>query len=567
MGTLHLAFSQYGFSKDYFNTVISENIHDQRVLFQTVNHLLSGGIKDTEYSTCSDDKTLPEVFINFLTSKINGILSDLQRSGTSDTLEVSSQCKSTFLNFDIVTSDEICKLIKSSVKFCSSDPVPSFVFKKCSDILVSFLTRMVNHCLTNGIMPDALKIARITPILKKSGADCEQLKNFRPVSNLKFISKLMEKCVAVQLNQYLNDNCLLEEFQSAYKIAHSTETALLKIQSDILMSLDNGKAVVLVFLDMSAAFDTVNHKILLSRLSESFGIKGMALQWFNSYLTNRKQFVAINNAVSSVWDQNVGVPQGSVLGPILYVFSHNSHQQLLDTKECIERCVADIKRWMQANDLKLNQDKTETMLIHSKFKAYIDPPITQIGDDMIRVSSTATNLGFKFDKYLCCHDQIKQVCKSSFYFIRNIAKNRNYLTDSATESVVHAFITSKLDYCNSLYYGLPKYLLKRLQCIQNSAARLVVQASKFDHVTPVLIKLHWLPVRFRIMFKILLMVYKCLHDMVPPYLANVIKPRKTSRSLRSTTMEYLEEQRSRLVTYGDRSFSVAGPKLWNNLPN
>ena len=96
------------------------------------------------------------------------------------------------------------------------------------------------------------------------------------------------KCVAVQLNQYLNDNCLLEEFQSAYKIAHSTETALLKIQSDILMSLDNGKAVVLVFLDMSAAFDTVNHKILLSRLSESFGIKGMALKWFNSYLTNRK---------------------------------------------------------------------------------------------------------------------------------------------------------------------------------------------------------------------------------------------------------------------------------------
>ena len=102
--------------------------------------------------------------------------------------------------------------------------------------------------------------------------------------------------------------------------------------------------------------------------------------------------------------------------------------------------------------------------------------------------------------------------------------------------------------------------------IQSSAARLVVQASKFDHVTPVLIKLHWLPVCFRIMFKILLMVYKCLHDMAPPYLANVIKPRKTSRSLRFTTMEYLEEQRSRLVIYGDRSFSVAGPKLWNNLP-
>ena len=135
----------------------------------------------------------------------------------------------------------------------------------------------------------------------------------------------------------------------------------------------------------------------------------MPLKWFNSCLTNRKQFVAINNAVSSVWDQNVGVPQGLVLGPILYVlytfpvadilksyglsylfyaddsqlyiaFSHNSHQQLLDAKECLESCVADIQRWIQANDLMLNQDKTEIMLIHSKFKAYIDPPIIQIGD-------------------------------------------------------------------------------------------------------------------------------------------------------------------------------------------
>ena len=123
-----------------------------------------------------------------------------------------------------------------------------------------------------------------------------------------------------------------------------------------------------------------------------------------------------------------------------------------------------------------------------------------------------------------------------------------------------------MDYCNSLYYGLPKYLLKRLRSIQNSAARLIIQASKFDRVTLVLIKLHWLSVRFRIMFKILLMVYKCLHDMAPPYLADTIKPRKTSRPLRSTTMEYLEEQRSRLVTYGDRSFSVAGPKVWNSLP-
>ena len=130
---------------------------------------------------------------------------------------------------------------------------------------------MENNCITNRIMLNALKIARITTILKKSGADGEQLKNFRPVS------KLMKKCITVQLNQYLNDYSLLAEFQSAYKIAHSTETLLMKVQSDISVSPDNAKAVVLVFLDMSKVFDTLNHKILLSRLSESLRIKGMAL--------------------------------------------------------------------------------------------------------------------------------------------------------------------------------------------------------------------------------------------------------------------------------------------------
>ena len=126
-------------------------------------------------------------------------------------------------------------------------------------------------------MLNALKIAGITTILKKYGADGEQLKNFCPVSSLKFISKLMEKCITVQLNHYQNDNSLLAEFQSAYKIAHTTETPLMKVQSDISVSPDNAKAVVLVFLDMSAVCDTLNHKILLSRLSESLRIKGTAL--------------------------------------------------------------------------------------------------------------------------------------------------------------------------------------------------------------------------------------------------------------------------------------------------
>ena len=139
------------------------------------------------------------------------------------------------------------------------------------------------------------------------------------MSNLKFLSKLVEKPVFVQLNNYLTVNGLHERFQSAYKAHHSTETALLPITNDILLSLDRGDNVFLLLLDLSAAFDTVNHSLLLSRLENSFGITGTVLRWFHSYLSGRSQFVEINDTKSSVRDLTVGFPQGSVLGPIFYL--------------------------------------------------------------------------------------------------------------------------------------------------------------------------------------------------------------------------------------------------------
>ena len=143
-------------------------------------------------------------------------------------------------------------------------------------------------------------------------------KNYRPVSTLKYISKLTERVVALQLNEHLKENDILEHMQSAYKSGHSTETALLKVQNDILMAMDNQKVTALLLLDLSAAFDTVNHTILLNRLQKCVGITGGALRWFQSYLENRKQSVRINNVNSEPVDLKYGVPQGSVLGPVLF---------------------------------------------------------------------------------------------------------------------------------------------------------------------------------------------------------------------------------------------------------
>ena len=164
-----------------------------------------------------------------------------------------------------------------------------------------------------------MAVAVLKPLLKKQDADFEQLQNFRPISNLTFVSKLIEKAVALQLNDHVLRHHLDETFQSAYKAFHSTETALVRVHNDILTAIDNNNTVILLLLDLSAAFDTVDHSILLSRLSSRFGIKGIVLAWLRSYLTSRKQFVNVNKCRSSQRFLERGVPQGSVLGPLLHL--------------------------------------------------------------------------------------------------------------------------------------------------------------------------------------------------------------------------------------------------------
>ena len=222
--------------------------------------------------------------------------------------------------FTIATTEEVRHIVnKCSSKSCCLDPVPSSVFVKHLDLLVPVITNIVNLSLKSSTMSSSLKEAVLYPLLKKSLLDHELYANFRPVSNLRLLTKVTEKVVATRLIAYLQNNNLFEPFQSAYKQFHSCETALVQVQNDILRAVDNNCCVVLLLLDLSAAFDTVDHTILLNRMSSKFGIKGQVRNWFQSYLNKRTQFVLINGTRSSVRNIKQGVPQGSVLGPLLYL--------------------------------------------------------------------------------------------------------------------------------------------------------------------------------------------------------------------------------------------------------
>ena len=233
----------------------------------------------------------------------------------------------------------------------------------------------------------------------------------------------------------------------------------------------------------------------------------------------------------------------------------------------IETCAGEIDWWMVSNKLKLNGDKTKLLIINARHRPC--PPIDhiEVSNFKIQPSETVSNIGVTFDKHMSFDQHVTNVCKACFFHLRNIAKIRDYLSTADTEILVHALITSKLDSCNSLLYGLPKSMIDRLQNVQNSAARLITRNKKFDHITPVMKELHWLPINQRIVYKILLITYKALKGLAPSYICDMLQPLKSTMNLRSSMKGFLSVPPIRLVNYGQRSFSHAAPKLWNELPD
>ena len=231
-------------------------------------------------------------------------------------------------------------------------------------------------------------------------------------------------------------------------------------------------------------------------------------------------------------------------------------------------CLEEIKAWMKLNFLQLNSSKTEAIVIGTPHQVQSSPitSITFSGQD-IPLSSVVTNLGIKMDPHLNYETHIKHLCKTSFFHLKNIAKLRPTLTLPDAEKLVHAFVSSRLDYCNALLIGTPSKSLQKLQYIQNSAARVLMRVRKYEHITPILHSLHWLPITSRTEYKITLLTHQCIHGNAPPYLKELLEPKPSTRSLRSGNRNCLKERHTNLKTMGDRAFYAAAPRLWNSLPD
>jgi hypothetical protein len=372
----------------------------------------------------------------------------------------------------------------------------------------------------------------------------------------------------------------------------------MKVHNDIMSSLGKGDVVMLVLLDLSAAFDTIDHDILMKRLENRYGIKGAALNWFKSYLSDRTQSVLINDTESIKKHIKYGVPQGSKLGPILFnsyiapvskIAEKNGivdekyaddHQLILafkpkegmgqsQAKIKMEKCISEIKEFLENNKLSNNSEKTEFILIGSPAQLrQVQLDDIRIGDITVKTLQSVKNLGVILDSNMNFEKQVNKMCKNAYFNLKNIAKIRRCLNKEDTKLAVNALVAPHLDYGNGLLFGIKKSLINKLQVTQNSAARLIEKLRKYDHITECRKELHWLPIEARIEFKILTMVWKAMNNQAPAYLMCLLNSRTQAMNLRSTNKLMLDVPDGYGTnSYADRSFHRLAPKLWNKIPH
>ena len=565
---------------------------DTKKLYQLFNSI-SGKKSDNPMPENQSDQDLADNFADYFMSKIQNIRDSLQNVPA---YAPSPSCEYRLVQFKPLEPAQVKKIISSlATKSCELDIMPSKLLKEVLPEILPIITRIVNLSLVNGVFTDSWKVAIIRPLIKKLGLELIS-SNYRPVSNLSFLSKVLEKAALQQFMQYSDHHKLMPDYQSAYRANFSCETALVKLMDDLLWSMEHQRVTTLMAIDLSAAFDTVDHDVLLSVLNAKFGVTGNALRWFESYLRPRSCKVSVRSAYSEVKDLQFSVPQGSCAGPVLYLAYASTMQEVVpqniaihgyaddhaikvtfnpsdrldetSAMKNIEKCAADIKVWMDKNRLRMNSAKTEFIIFGSN--KHLDKCTTtrlDVNGEYVGLSQEIKYLGVYLDSHLTLKHHITLKCRTAMWNIQRIKLMRNFLTKDACETLILGLVISHLDYANALYVGLPDCDVKKLQRVQNISAKLVLKTK--DSSLACLKRLHWLPVHLRIKHKVLTLLFKSLRGESPNYLRDLVKLHSPARhGLRSESIyQKLTIPFSRRKTFANRAYSTVAPIWWNDLPN
>ena len=489
-------------------------------------------------------------------------------------------------HFDLVNEEQVLNVIKNlkDKKACGPDNVPAEFWKIVMTYILKPLTYIINLSFEQGVVPLQWKMSRVTPVFK-SGKKSD-MNNYRPISILSAIAKIVEKLVFDQLYGYMDQNGIISCNQSGFRPKHSTMTSLLNVTEDWLDSLDKGNLVGVVTLDLKKAFDTVDHSILLNKL-RLIGLNVMSLQWFSSYLANRMQYTCVNGVHSNSQNMQCGIPQGSNIGPLLFILFINDMPLCLKTCKislyaddtCLyyasanhqiltESLNADlllIDIWLKRNRLALNVPKCELLFIGTKkrLKNIIVPDVYIQNVPLKRVTH-CKYLGIVIDEHLDWGKHIEYLSKKVLKDIYLLKRIRPYVTQQTALIFYKSVIQCKFDYCSAIWGNTGKGNLDSLQKLQNRTLRVVLQVEWRFPSRDLFLCLKVENLSKRRDEHVLCILYKIVHGMIYGGFRKYFVIKEYHYSLRNAhkTLELPKPQ----TNFKKRSLCYRGIKSWNQLP-
>lgn len=580
--------------KDYYDNVFRTTQNDIRKTWSHINGLLGRGKKtplpnDMYHndlllkSDLQKAKYFNEYFID-LPSKINKEIPPVQ---TSYKQFLSVQNHSSSLYFRPTSVHEISNFVLTlkPSKACGSDDISPKVIKTCIQCIVEPLCDIFNKSLFQGIVPNKLKIAKVIPVFKKN--DRKNIENYRPIALLPIFSKILEKIVYKRLDDFLRLHDILIPQQFGFRKNCSTSMGVLNLVNTIINAIDAGKFCLGVFLDLSKAFDTIDHDILLSKL-EHYGIRGIALKWFKNYLHNRLQYVVVNGVKSQSRKVKYGVPQGSVLGPLLFLIYINDiinssqlftyslfaddtcllshHKDMHNLILSANNEVHNIFKWFCCNKLLLNASKTQYVVFRSRGKRIPDniDPLT-IGGHLINRSQNVRFLGVTVDDHLTWKDHLSNVCTKVSRSVGVIFKLRFFLPEQTLVTLYNAIIMPHLTYCNVAWGNTYRSHINKLIVLQKKAIRLITNSNYRSPSNPLFVQLQMLPLDELVSMNCLIFMYKSQSAQNNSFLKDAFIVNSTVHSYNTRQRNLIHQPFARTQT-ASNSFVINCIKEWNKLP-
>ncbi len=579
--------------EEYFKTKLS-NANNSKESWQAINELLNKKPKTTHVTqlnvddqVITGDTNIADCFNQYFSS-IGCKLSNNVQNINVDPMTFVTPTESSF-HFSCISVQEIFDALNqlNLRKSPGLDGISVRLLKDTSDVIAQPLANIFNLSPQTAIFPDEWKIAKVSPVFKEGNkTDCG---NYRPISVISVVAKLFEGLVYNQLRTFIADNSILVEQQSGFRSQHSTETALLSSTNEWLYNMDSGLINGVLFLDLKKAFDTVDHEILLKKL-HLYGIKGTTYAWFKSYIQNRKSICLMNGKKSHAREIRCGVPQGSNLGPILFLLYINDLPKCLETTKAnlfaddtnlscagldaneietkLKRDLENVHSWLRCNKLTLNDSKTEFMIIGSRHHLTKFEDIPEISlairDNNIKRVTNKKSLGFIIDDQLKWGIHIDAQCKKISKNIALLRRAKSFVPLHILIKMYNALVSPHLTYCSTIWNDGSNTILNKLSKLQRRAARVITGQSYDVRSTQILESLNWMPIEDILKKREIIMTFKALTNRLPDYVQNFFTRCENSNySLRSNNVKLsLPKPRTNFLK---RSFSYRAAQGWNEL--